>query len=109
MIQSPFCLLAAAVLFGISSATARAEEASLFDSTKAKELTREQQGLFGPKSGNFHYDPRMIRAAEIARKRAQPHMTWYCWRYVKDALLAAGLVSSRPTSPWAKEAGSELC
>ncbi len=51
----------------------------------------------------------MLRAAQIARQRAEPKMTWYCWRYVKDALLAAGLVSSRPTSAWAKQAGDELC
>ncbi len=50
----------------------------------------------------------MIRAAEIAQQRAQPHMTWYCWRYVKNALLEAGVISSRPNSPWAKLAGDEL-
>ncbi len=66
------------------------------------------EARFGPKSANFHYDARMIRAAEIATRRAQPHMTWYCWRYVKDALLAAGVISSRPSSPYAKEAGEEL-
>ena len=89
--------------------SARADEKSLYDASKAKELTPEQQRAFGPKSGGVHYDPRMIRAAEIAKQRAQPKMTWYCWRYVKDALLAAGLVDSRPTSPWAKDAGQELC
>ncbi len=89
--------------------TAQAEDKSLFDSSKAKKLTPEEQAQFGPKSGNTKYDPRMIKAAEIARKRAQPKMTWYCWRYVKDALVDAGLVTSRPTSPWAKQAGVELC
>ena len=55
------------------------------------------------------YDDRMIRAADIALRRAQPQKTWHCWRYVKNALLAADLVSSRPTSAWAKQAGDELC
>ena len=36
-------------------------------------------------------------------------MTWHCWKYVKDALLAANVVTSRPTSAWAKNAGDELC
>jgi hypothetical protein len=102
-------LLLFLVGLGVFTGAARAEENSLFNPAKAKPLTSEQRGLFGPKSGSYQYDPRMIRAAEIARKRARPHMTWYCWRYVKDALLASGLVSSRPTSPWAKEAGQELC
>ena len=51
----------------------------------------------------------MIEAARIAVERAEARKTWYCWRYVKNALLAAGLVSSRPTSTWAKSAGDELC
>ena len=94
---------------GTFASLAHAEEPSLLDHSKATKLTPEQQKQFGPKSGGYHYDPRMLRAAEIAKKRAQPHMTWYCWRYVKDALVDAGLVSSRPTSPWAKLAGDELC
>ena len=82
---------------------------SLLDKNKARPLSAEEQRAFGPKSNGLRDDPRMIRAMEIARERAKPKMTWYCWKYVKDALLAAGLVNSRPTSPWAKEAGTELC
>ena len=82
---------------------------SLFDSSKAHTLSPEQQKIFGPKSDGIRYDARMIRAAEIARQRAEPHMTWYCWRYVKNALIASGVISSRPNSPWAKMAGEELC
>ena len=88
--------------------SARAED-SLFEKKNARRLTPQEQQHFGPKSRRISYDARMIRAAEIATRRAQPRMTWYCWRYVKDALLAADLVSSRPTSPYAKEAGNELC
>lgn len=84
-------------------------EDSLFESKTARRLTPQEQHRFGPKSSGINYDARMLRAAEIATRRAQPRMTWYCWRYVKDALLAANLVSSRPTSPYAKEAGAELC
>jgi len=96
-------------LAGLFTSLVHAEEPSLLDHSKAKKLTPEQQEQFGPKSGNYHYDPRMLKAAEIAKKRAKPKMTWYCWRYVKDALVQAGLVTSRPTSAWAKLAGSELC
>jgi hypothetical protein len=98
--------LAALSLLG---ASVRADDGSLYNATKAAPPTSALSKLFGPKAGNYSYDPRMIHAAEIAKRRAQPHMTWYCWRYVKDALLDAGLVSSRPTSPWAKDAGRELC
>jgi hypothetical protein len=51
----------------------------------------------------------MIRAAQIALSRAHQHPTWRCWHYVKDALVDARVIDSRPVSPWAKEAGDELC
>lgn len=82
---------------------------SLRDPAKSRTLTKEEQKAFGPQSSGVKYDSRMIRAMEIAKKRAHPKMTWYCWKSVKDALLAAGLVNSRPTSAWAKNAGTELC
>jgi hypothetical protein len=55
------------------------------------------------------YDRRMIRAAEIAASRACRKPTLRCWHFVKDALLDAGVVAKRPESPWAKQAGEELC
>ena len=95
-----------AAIFGM--ATDASAEDSLFDRTRAKSLTERQRSLFGPKSGSHPYDPRMIRAAEIAQRRARPQMTWHCWMYVKDALLAANVITSRPKSAWAKDAGEEL-
>ena len=103
-LQLPLFAAALLALAGAASA-----EDSLLDKARAKKLTAEQQSLFGPNSGLLHYDPRMIRAAEIAQKRAHPQMTWHCWKYVKDALLAANVVKTRPTSAWAKDAGDELC
>lgn len=100
-------LFLAFCLIGIS--TARAEEQSLLNPTEARLLTKEEQRMFGPKSAGGRYDARMIRAARIAMERAKPQKTWYCWRYVKNALLAAGVVSSRPVTAWAKQAGEELC
>jgi hypothetical protein len=84
-------------------------EDSLLNPAQARPLTTPERSLFGPRAAKLHYDPRMIQAAEIARQRAEPRMTWHCWHYVKDALLAAGVVDSLPTSSWAKNAGTELC
>jgi hypothetical protein len=50
----------------------------------------------------------MIRAARIAQERAHRQTTWHCWAYVKDALLAANVVATRPKSAWARQAGDEL-
>lgn len=87
--------------------TTHAEE-SLLNKTAVRRLTPEEQQMFGPKSSSLRYDPRMIVAAQIARKRANPRMTWHCWKYVKDALLAANVVENRPVSLWARQAGAEL-
>ena len=104
--RSAYPLLTVAIL---SMAACASAEDSLFDRAHAKPLTKEQRTLFGPQSGSRSYDPRMIRAAEIAQRRAHPRTTWHCWKFVKDALLAANVVDSRPKSAWAKNAGDELC
>jgi hypothetical protein len=94
-----------ALLFAAS--TLRAED-SLVNMRTVRPLTAEEQRMFGPKSASLKYDPRMIRAAQIAQQRANPRMTWHCWKYVKDALLAADVVENRPASIWARQAGTEL-
>ena len=53
-------------------------------------------------------NPTLMRAATIAQERARAHSRSLCWRYVKEALLAAGAVSSYPKSAMAKDAGQEL-
>ena len=53
-------------------------------------------------------DPRLCRAATIAQERANAHSHSLCWRFVKEALVAAGVVRSRPTTLLAKQAGQEL-
>lgn len=50
----------------------------------------------------------MMRAAEIAADRARAHSTSSCWRYVKQALLAAKTIDSYPKTGYAKQAGTEL-
>src|SRR5438046_6423355 len=53
-------------------------------------------------------DPKLCRAATISEERARAHSHSLCWRFVKEALVAAGVVSSRPTTSLAKQAGQEL-
>ena len=101
-------LLAAAAVVAVAE-TSHANDESLYDARHATTPDAEVQHFLGPKSGGIRYDARMIRAAQIAMSRAYPRPTWRCWHYVKDALVAARVIDSRPTSPWAKEAGDELC
>lgn len=53
-------------------------------------------------------NPTLARAATIAQDRAYAHSKSRCWRYVKQALVAAGAVSSYPKTALAKQAGDEL-
>jgi len=81
---------------------------SLYDPSRAVSVVGNLFVNFGPKSSKFRYDPRMIRAAEIAAERAHPHSRRECWRSVKTALVEAQVVASRPGTEYAKEAGFEL-
>jgi hypothetical protein len=53
-------------------------------------------------------DPKLMKAATIAQERAHAHSRSRCWQYVKEALLASGIISSYPKTAYAKEAGQEL-
>jgi hypothetical protein len=53
-------------------------------------------------------DPKLMRAATIAQERARAHSRSQCWRAVKEALLASGIIGSYPKTVYAKEAGQEL-
>ena len=55
-----------------------------------------------------HLDPKLTRAATIAEERANAHSKMRCWRYVKEALVASGAVSSYPQTALARQAGDEL-
>lgn len=81
---------------------------SLYDVKSAQKLDPTQVPQFGPQAGRFRYDQRMIHAAEIAAARARKHSTYRCWGFVKDALLAAHIVPTRPVTEYAKQAGGEL-
>jgi len=53
-------------------------------------------------------DPKLTRAATIADERAHAHSNSRCWHYVKEALLASGVIDARPKTALAKQAGDEL-
>jgi hypothetical protein len=53
-------------------------------------------------------NPKLARAASIAQERAHAHSKSRCWHYVKNALLASGIISSYPKTAYAKQAGEEL-
>ena len=53
-------------------------------------------------------DPKLRRAATIAEERARAHSLSKCWHFVKEALVSAGVVRSRPQTTLAKQAGQEL-
>lgn len=61
-----------------------------------------------PPKISVSYDPRMQAAAKIANARARKHSRRLCWRAVKNALVKAKVVSSRPSTRYAKQAGREL-
>jgi hypothetical protein len=53
-------------------------------------------------------NPRLMQAATIAQERAHAHSKSRCWHYVKEALLASGVIDSRPKTAYAKQAADEL-
>jgi hypothetical protein len=55
-----------------------------------------------------HIDGRLVQAATIAQERAHAHSRSMCWHYVKEALLASGVIDSRPKSEMARDAAQEL-
>ena len=55
-----------------------------------------------------HIDGRLMQAATIAQERAHAHSRSRCWHYVKDALLASGVIDSRPKTELARDAAAEL-
>jgi hypothetical protein len=53
-------------------------------------------------------DPRLRWAATIAQERANARSKSRCWRSVKEALVASGVINSYPKTNYASEAGEEL-
>ena len=89
--------------FTFKDANGKETSVAVVDKFQAKKIAPAALAKIDPK-----LDPKMTRAATIAQERAHAHSRSQCWHYVKDALVAAGLVSSRPKSEFAKQAGQEL-
>ena len=53
-------------------------------------------------------NPKLLKAATIAEERAHAHSREQCWHYVKEALVAAGVIGSYPKTVNAKDAAREL-
>ena len=53
-------------------------------------------------------NPKLMQAATIAQERAHAHSKSRCWHYVKEALMASGVIDARPKTALAKQAGDEL-
>ena len=69
----------------------------------------EKRQLAAPfKKFDERLDPSLTKAATIAQERAHARSKSKCWRYVKQALLASGAITSYPKTALAKQAGDEL-
>ena len=88
--------------FLFKDAAGRSSSVDVIQSYQPKKIVRP----FG--KSNPQIDPKLMRAASIAQERAHAHSRRMCWRAVKEALLASGVVSSRPKTVLAKQAAQEL-
>ncbi len=87
--------------FGYTDASGKKQSVEIVDKYYPKKLVQ-------PFGNDPQIDPRLRRAATIAQERARAHSLSKCWHYVKEALVAAGVVKSRPQTLLAKQAGQEL-
>jgi hypothetical protein len=74
----------------------------------AKSKAKSQLRHHAPTHVSLKYDRRMQVATKIANSNARRHSRRHCWRAVKNALVRAKVVSSRPSTRYAKQAGNEL-
>src|ERR1043166_3413572 len=87
--------------FAYTDASGKKQSADVVDKYYPKKIVQ-------PFVGDSKIDPKLRRAATIAEERAHAHSLKRCWQFVKEALVAAGVVKSRPQTPLAKQAGQEL-
>src|SRR5207302_7740348 len=87
--------------FVYNDASGKKQSAEVVDKYYSKKTVQ-------PFAGDSKIDPKLRRAATIAEERARAHSLSKCWHFVKEALVAAGVVKSRPQTPLAKQAGQEL-
>ncbi len=88
--------------FSYTDASGKKQSVEVVDKYYPKKLVQPFPKVDG------QIDPKLRRAATIAEERARAHSRSKCWRFVKEALVAAGVVKSRPKTGLAKQAGQEL-
>jgi hypothetical protein len=88
--------------FGYTDPSGKKRSAEVVDKYYPKKIVAP----FAKSDANI--DPKLRRAATIAEERAHAHSLSKCWHFVKEALVAAGVVKSRPQTTLAKQAGQEL-
>ena len=87
--------------FAYTDASGKKQSADVVEKYYPKKIVQ-------PFAGDSKIDPKLRRAATIAEERARAHSLSKCWQFVKEALVAAGVVKSRRLTPLANEAGQEL-
>ena len=92
----------AAPLFTFTDADGQQSSVPLVDESEKRQLAAPF------KKFDERLDPALTRAATIAQERAHARSKSKCWRYVKQALLASGAITSYPKTVLAKQAGDEL-
>ncbi len=90
--------------FVFADASGEQVTAPIVEQSEMRKLTMPSAGIPDAPATN----PVLVKAATIAQERANAHSKRHCWRYVKEALLAAGAVDSYPQTALAKQAGDEL-
>ena len=88
--------------FAYKDASGKKQSVEIVDKYQSKKIVRPLAKV------DSKIDPKLCRAATIAQERANAHSRSLCWRFVKNALVAAGVIRSRPTTLLAKQAGKEL-
>src|SRR6266576_6232484 len=88
--------------FDYTDASGKKQSVDVVDKYYPKKIVRPIANV------DAQIDPKLRRAATIAEERARAHSLSKCWRFVKEALVAAGVVKSRPQTTLAKQAGQEL-
>jgi hypothetical protein len=88
--------------FVFTDASGKKQSAAIVDKYYPKKIVEPCAKM------DSNIDPKLRRAATIAQERAHAHSLKKCWQFVKEALVAAGVVKSRPQTTLAKQAGREL-
>ena len=89
--------------FTFKDSTGNAVSVPLVDDAAKRKVSTRLLAKIDPRVGSS-----LMRAATIAQERAHARSKSRCWRYVKQALLAAGVVNTYPKTAYAKQAGDEL-